>query len=95
MCFCKLNTLGPLRWQKVSLRLVQISRTVSLYMILAWILGETELMIQVPTILLAQIQAWIAEGESTNGDEMVKEPSMNPNLFLEMSDFLKDVAQAG
>ena len=64
-------------------------------MILAWILGETELMIQAPTILSAWIQTWTAEGESTNGKEMVKEPSIKPSLFLAMSDFLTDLAQVG
>jgi len=59
-------------------------------MILAWIFGEIELIIQVPTILSAQIQAWIAEGESTIGDDKVRERSMKPSLFLAMRDFLTD-----
>ena len=64
-------------------------------MMLAWSFGDTELIIQVPTILFARIQAWIVAGESTIGDDKVREPSMKPSLFLAMRDFLMDQAQAG
>ena len=57
-------------------------------MILAWIFGETELIIQVPSILSTRIQAWMVEEESTIGEDKVREPSMKPSLFLAMRDFL-------
>ena len=50
-------------------------------MILAWILGEIELVIQVPTISSHRIQAWIFDGVDTNGDDKVKEPLVKPSLF--------------
>ena len=64
-------------------------------MMLPWSFGDTELMIQVPTMLSACIQAWAATGVFTNGEEMVKDPSINPSLFLAIRDFLTDLAQAG
>jgi len=51
-------------------------------------LGETELVNQVPTMLSHLIHACTAEGEDTNGDERVRVPSMNPNLFLVSEAFL-------
>ena len=62
-------------------------------MMLAWIFRETELIIQVPTILSAWIQTWIADGEFTTGDNKVRVPSMKPSL-LAMRNFLADRAQA-
>ena len=62
-------------------------------MILPWSFGDTELMIQVPTMLSAQIHAWIAVGEFTSGEEIVMEPSIKPSLFFPIKDFLTDLAQ--
>ena len=70
-----------------------MSKVASLYMILAWILGETELMIHVPTMLSQRIQAWKVEGVFTKEDR-VREPSMNPNLFFVIQAFLMEQAQA-
>ena len=61
---------------------------------LAWIFGETKLIIQVPTILSTWIKTWIADGEFIIGDNKVREPSMKPSLFLAMRNFLIDRAQA-
>ena len=63
-------------------------------MILAQNLGEIEFVNQVPTILSHLIQAWIAEGVDTNGDDKVSVPSMNPSLFLVRKAFLTTCAQA-
>ena len=57
-------------------------------MILAWSFGDTELVNQVPTILSLLIQAWTIEGVDTNGDDKVREPSINPYLFLVSKAFL-------
>ena len=57
-------------------------------MMLAWSLGETKLVNQVPTMLSHLIQAYTIEGEDINGDERVRVPSMNPNLFLVSKAFL-------
>ena len=63
-------------------------------MMLAWSFGETELVNQVPTMLSHLIHACTVEGVDTNGDERVKVPSMNPNLFLLSTTFLTARAQA-
>ena len=62
-------------------------------MILAWnILEEIELVSHVPTMLSQLIQAWIVDGDDTNGDDRVNVPSMNPetNLFLASKIFLTE-----
>ena len=61
----------------------------------AWILGDTALVIQVPTMLFAWIQAWICDRVFTIGDERVRVPLINPTLFLEIKSFLIEQAQAG
>ena len=63
-------------------------------MMLATSFGETELVNHVPTMLLHLIHACTAEGVDTNGDEKVRVPSMNPNLFLVSKAFLIARAQA-
>ena len=62
---------------------------------LAWILGDIEFVNHVPTMLSHLIQAWMAKGVDTNGDEKVKVPSMKPNLFFVSKAFLTDQAQVG
>ena len=60
----------------------------------AWSFGETKLVSQVPTMLSHLIQAWIVEGVDTNGDDKVRESSINANLFLVSKAFLTARAHA-
>ena len=64
-------------------------------MILAWILGETELISQVPTMLSHLIQAWIDYEDVTNGDDKVDVPSAKPSLLSASKVFWTKWAQAG
>ena len=63
-------------------------------MMLAWSFEETELVNQVPTMLSHLIYACTDEGVEINGDERVRVPSTNPNLFLVSNAFLTAQAQA-
>ena len=52
-------------------------------------------MIQVPTMLFEQIQAWIVDGIFTNGEFKIKVLSVKPNLLLASKTFRIDQAQFG